>query len=200
MLNQKLLELRKANTLTQSELAEKLHVSRQAISRWESGITIPDIEILKKLSILYNVSLDEIINSSITKATSTTEILSANHIYINAVLLIFATIATTVLAFVAIGVALFTLGYLFNHRKKSFCKLFIFITIIFYLLELEIHLSNSVTGTIPVQLLLNKLNSYLFFVYRAPFSIQASNTVAYVIIILVHFMCNVACVEESFTK
>ena len=200
MLNQKLLELRKANNLTQSELAEKLHVSRQAISRWESGKTIPDIEILKKLSILYNVSLDEIINSSITKATSTTEILSANHIYINAVLLIFATIATTVLPFVSIGVAFFTVCYLFNHRKKSFCKLFIFFTIIFYLLELEIHLSNSVTGTIPVQLLLNKLNSYLFFVYRAPFSIQASNPVSYVIIILVHFMCNVACVEESFTK
>lgn len=120
MLNQKLLELRKANNLTQSELAEKLHVSRQAISRWESGKTIPDIEILKKLSILYNVSLDEIINSSITKATSTTEILSANHIYINAVLLIFATIATTVLPFVSIGVALFTLGYLFNHRKNHF--------------------------------------------------------------------------------
>ena len=137
MLNQKLVELRKSNNFTQNELAEKINVTRQAISRWETGKTIPDLETLKKLSILYDVSLDEMMNYNTTKSRTTTNISSENHIYINAVILIFTTIATTVLPFISIIIALFTLRYLFIHRKSSFCKLFIFITVI--LLIIGIH-------------------------------------------------------------
>jgi transcriptional regulator with XRE-family HTH domain len=41
---EKLLTLRKANNLTQEQLAEKLNVSRQSISKWESGQAIPELE------------------------------------------------------------------------------------------------------------------------------------------------------------
>lgn len=137
MLNQKLLELRKANNLSQNALAEKLHMSRQAISRWETGKTVPDIETLKKLSVLYNISLDELISLEPNRSTSTTESPSANHAYINAVLLVFATIASTALPFISIAVSLYTIGYLFLHRKNKFCKLFIFITAIFLLVGIH---------------------------------------------------------------
>ena len=50
-----LLDLRKKNHLTQDELAEKLFVTRQAVSRWESGETTPNIETLKALSKLFDV-------------------------------------------------------------------------------------------------------------------------------------------------
>ena len=61
LFNEKLKELRKSKKLTQEELAEKLNVSRQAITKWESGEGIPDIENLKQISILFNTTIDEII-------------------------------------------------------------------------------------------------------------------------------------------
>lgn len=58
-----LFELRKKNDLTQDELAEKLFVTRQAVSRWESGETTPNIETLKMLSNLYDVSINTLLGS-----------------------------------------------------------------------------------------------------------------------------------------
>ena len=49
-------ELRTKNGLSQDELAEKIHVTRQAVSRWETGDTLPNTETLKLLSGLFNVS------------------------------------------------------------------------------------------------------------------------------------------------
>ncbi len=61
LFNEKLKMLRKENDLTQEQLAEELNVSRQAITKWESGDGIPDIENLKQISILFNKTLDELI-------------------------------------------------------------------------------------------------------------------------------------------
>ena len=58
-----LLELRKREKLTQDELAEKLFVTRQAVSRWESGETTPNTETLKSLSKLFNVSINTLLGS-----------------------------------------------------------------------------------------------------------------------------------------
>ena len=54
----KLVSLRKENKLTQAKVAEMLNVSRQAISRWESGTAIPSTDNLKGLSELYKVPVD----------------------------------------------------------------------------------------------------------------------------------------------
>lgn len=56
-----LANLRKQHNLTQMELAEKLNVSRQAISRWEVGAAVPSTDNLKTLSVLYKVSVDDIL-------------------------------------------------------------------------------------------------------------------------------------------
>lgn len=58
-----LLELRKKHQWTQDELAEKLFVTRQAVSRWESGETIPNIETLKLLSKVFDVSINTLLGS-----------------------------------------------------------------------------------------------------------------------------------------
>lgn len=57
-LNEKLTELRKANGLTQHEIAEALDVSRQAVSRWEVGTATPTLDNLSSLSKLYGVPVD----------------------------------------------------------------------------------------------------------------------------------------------
>lgn len=56
----KILELRKKNQFSQEELAEKLGVARQTISKWELGETSPDLKQAKELSKIFNVSLDEL--------------------------------------------------------------------------------------------------------------------------------------------
>ena len=61
LFNDKLKSLRKEYNLTQEELAEKLDVSRQAITKWESGEGTPDVENLKQLAILFNTTLDDLI-------------------------------------------------------------------------------------------------------------------------------------------
>lgn len=58
-LNEKLAGLRKAKGLTQQEIAEALHVSRQAVSRWEVGTAAPSLDNLAYLSRLYGVPLDD---------------------------------------------------------------------------------------------------------------------------------------------
>lgn len=54
-------ELRKENNMTQEELAQKILISRQAISKWERGVSIPDSDILLILSNLFKVSVNEIL-------------------------------------------------------------------------------------------------------------------------------------------
>ena len=57
-----LYELRKQNNLTQRYVAYELDVSDKAVSKWESGESKPNVDKLRKLSVLYNVSLDELVD------------------------------------------------------------------------------------------------------------------------------------------
>ena len=59
--NNKLYELRKKKGLSQEELANRLNVSRQTISKWEVGDSTPDMEKLAAISELFQVSLDELV-------------------------------------------------------------------------------------------------------------------------------------------
>lgn len=52
--------LRKENKLTQEQLAEKIGVSFQAVSKWENGIALPDITLLPKLAQLFGISIDKL--------------------------------------------------------------------------------------------------------------------------------------------
>lgn len=57
-IQQRLLDLRKEKGLTQEEVGAKLGVSPQSVSKWENGLTYPDIDLLPEIADLYDVSLD----------------------------------------------------------------------------------------------------------------------------------------------
>ena len=67
MLSEKIKELRKKKGLTQEDLANALNVSRQAITKWESGDGSPDIENLKNIALYFHVSVDYLIDSTTEK-------------------------------------------------------------------------------------------------------------------------------------
>lgn len=59
-----LFNLRKTNHLTQDELAKKLFVTRQAVSRWENGETIPNVDTLKLISNIFDISINSLITDN----------------------------------------------------------------------------------------------------------------------------------------
>lgn len=65
----KLVTLRKQKGLTQMDLAEKLNVSRQAISRWEVGAAVPGTDNLKVLGDLYGVTVDYLLDDSVKESS-----------------------------------------------------------------------------------------------------------------------------------
>ena len=73
-LAEKLVSLRKQKGLTQMDLAERLNVSRQAISRWEAGAAVPSTDNLKVLGELYGVSVDYLLNDKADASFENTEI------------------------------------------------------------------------------------------------------------------------------
>lgn len=60
--------LRKRAQISQEQLAEKLHVSRQAVTKWETGAGVPDVENLRALAALFQVSLDELLGDGASAA------------------------------------------------------------------------------------------------------------------------------------
>ncbi len=73
---EKIFTLRKSNDLTQEQLAEELNVSRQSISKWESGQAIPELEKIVSMSQIFGVTTDYLLKPSEIDALSVkTEIL-----------------------------------------------------------------------------------------------------------------------------
>lgn len=64
MFTEKIKNLRKQAQLSQEQLAEKLNVSRQAVTKWETGIGVPDIENLRAISSLFHISIDELLDNA----------------------------------------------------------------------------------------------------------------------------------------
>ena len=71
--NEKLRQLRKSKGLTQDRLAEKLYVSRTAVSKWESGRGYPNIDSLKRISELFGVTVDDLLSGDRLLSIAETE-------------------------------------------------------------------------------------------------------------------------------
>ena len=69
--NNKLYELRKQKGFSQEELANRLNVSRQTISKWEVGESTPDMENLVAISELFEISLDELVLDKVPEEADT---------------------------------------------------------------------------------------------------------------------------------
>ena len=115
-------DLRTKENLTQEELGNKINITRQAISRWERGISIPDYITLLDLSKLYNVTVKEILYGKYIRKNTLIEYLSneRNKIIKSIVILIFSIII------------LIPIIYTFNYYKTT------------YIYELEGNYNNEV--------------------------------------------------------
>lgn len=109
--NEKLVKLRKENLLSQEELAEKLGVTRQTISKWELEQTTPDMDKLSQMAKLFNVSVDELLNEA-DEPTKTNKASDKNNNKKNTAIVI---ILIIVLIFVLGGVGI----SIFNKPAKS---------------------------------------------------------------------------------
>ena len=69
-LNQKITQLRNDNNWSQEELAEKLNVSRQSVSKWESGQSKPDLDNIVVLSNIFDVSTDYLLKDNNEKESN----------------------------------------------------------------------------------------------------------------------------------
>lgn len=69
----KINQLRKLSGMTQEQLAEKLNVSRQTISKWEAGGTSPDLDSIVKVSKIFHVSLDDLLTEGESDVTKNDE-------------------------------------------------------------------------------------------------------------------------------
>ena len=79
--NNKLYELRKQKGLSQEELANRLNVSRQTVSKWEVGESSPDMEKLVAISELFDISLDELVLDKAVKKEEVSEQVVKSELY-----------------------------------------------------------------------------------------------------------------------
>lgn len=116
--NEKLQYLRKQHSMTQEQLAEKLYVSRTAISKWESGKGYPNIESLKSISKVFSVSIDELLSGEELIELAETE----NHSNLDKIY----RILDSILDLMAIGLIILPLygkrigGYIYSVNLFSF--------------------------------------------------------------------------------
>ena len=80
MLGHKIKDLRINNKMTQKELAEKLYVTAQAVSRWENGEVEPSLSTLVEIAKIFNVSTDELLNVTISKEEVEVEAISDKEV------------------------------------------------------------------------------------------------------------------------
>lgn len=84
-LSKRIYALRKANGMSQEQLAEKMNISRQSISKWESGESLPDIDKLPELSRIFNVTIDSLLmQNEVDELKFRPEMIEKNHEHLQA--------------------------------------------------------------------------------------------------------------------
>lgn len=135
-LGEKITLLRGQNKMSQGDLAEKLEVSRQSVSKWETGASVPELDKLIMMSKLFNITLDELVGSdSIPENTMKNTEPQTNYIIrekqrnskqtVGFILFgagLFAFVLGLILSpiLLAIGVCLIIYGIVFIAVKKNF--------------------------------------------------------------------------------
>lgn len=98
---EKIKKLRTDNNLNQEELAQKLFVTRTAISKWETGKGYPSIDSLKLLSELFSISIDELISDDDVECKKLLDNKRAKRFYYFAVVFLLLSLASTLITFYA---------------------------------------------------------------------------------------------------
>ena len=79
-------KIRKDNNLSQEQLAEKLNVSRQSVSKWESGQSYPEMDKVIQICSLFNLNINELINENISEVNEVKESQNRTNKYISSFL------------------------------------------------------------------------------------------------------------------
>ena len=79
--SEKLKEIRKNEGLSQEQLAEKIGVSRQAITKWETGKGLPDVENMVIIAEIFKTTLDELLRDSVARQKTETSVYTSETIY-----------------------------------------------------------------------------------------------------------------------
>lgn len=102
-LSEKIKKLRIKNKLTQEELASKLHVSRQTISKWEQEVTVPSLDTLKELASIFNVELIELIDDKSTTTYVEDKVRNKNRVmFLLNIFVVIVSILSGVITFMSI--------------------------------------------------------------------------------------------------
>lgn len=170
---QKIKQLRLEKKLSQKQLGEILNVSDKTISKWETGCTLPDIEMIQKIAQYFDISIDELINQRKGVKLKTKKLIIA-LIFVAVILLLFIlmidiqnmelfiTVAfiDLLLMIVSIGVSLFVD---FHHRVIIIMKYISLMMIILINVLYMMCISGSGTAvfikvdTLPIELILLSL-------------------------------------------
>lgn len=126
MFNENLKTIRKAKGYTQEELAIKIHVVRQTISKWEKGLSVPDADVLSKLADVLEINVSELLGSEIKEETNKNEV-SEQLAKISEQLAlknrrhkrIWKVIGVTLLAVIVINMLLVVLGTVTYNEKNT---------------------------------------------------------------------------------
>lgn len=126
-ISKKIYILRKKCSMTQEELAEKLNVSRQAITRWERGQSVPSAENLVCLSRVFNVSVDSLVNDekSLEMRSEVKRVSKNKYIFLGAsILVLIFERAIPILYFQDLQGSVFTSRYFLSFIGVIFTFLF----------------------------------------------------------------------------
>lgn len=172
---------RKKMNLTQLELAEKLNYSDKSISKWERKEGVPDIYVLKELSVFFNISVDDLLNEhkirpKVLRHNQVKAIMYSMILFLIASVLYFIfrvldfKIKTAYLFIFAIP--LFSLSmFIFNVIWKKIILIYIYMTIFVWTLALSL------------DLIFKDLKSYIVYISAIPFYIFLVVLIYYIFII-----------------
>ena len=127
MFHENLKRIRKAKGLSQEELAIRLHVVRQTISKWEKGLSVPDADMLIKLADVFETSVSDLLGAEYPNNAADTNQVAAQLSRINEqlavknrrVTLIWRVIIGIILAAVVFNILLVILGTVSFERSKT---------------------------------------------------------------------------------
>lgn len=136
-LGQKIFELRNKQKMSQGDLAEKLNVSRQSISKWETDASVPELDKLIMLSDLFNITMDELVRDELPEKDTdekkaSTEKSNSETVVINKQMSI-----QKIIGFILLGAGIICLPmlYLIEPGALIFSAAFIFFSLICFFIK-----------------------------------------------------------------
>lgn len=179
--NEKLQEMRKQKGLTQEELAEKLFVSRTAVSKWEAGRGYPNIESLKAIAKFFGVTVDELLSGEeLLTLSEADNKKKENHFYdivyglldIGAAMLIFLPFFAQKSESMIQGVSLLSLTSIAWYLKSGYYAVVIGIIIsgVITLSLQNLEHSFWIHNKRKISLLLNTVGVFMFVIGQQPYA------------------------------